>query len=100
MSTLGRFDIGLPHLGSMKDLKNILIFGDRNDERVIWLKCLLIKCGVCNFADGCLKEERRRQLMDEDSVGLFIVSRSTIGPDEMEDISAEAQRLSVPVLHL
>lgn len=84
----------------MRDLKSIVIFGSRDDERVIWLKCLLIKCGVCNFADGCLKAERRRPFMDENSVGLFIVSRSTVGPDEMEDISAVAQRLSVPVLHL
>jgi len=83
----------------MKDPKNIVIFGSTNDEQVVWLKCLLIKCGVCNFADGCVEVERCRQMIEEQRVGLFIVSQS-IGPIEMEGINAAARQLAVPVLHL
>jgi hypothetical protein len=100
MSTADDFVSVLPHLGSMRDLKNIVIFGGQDDERVVWLKCLLLKCGVCNFADGCFDAERCRRMIEERSVGLFIVSRESVGPNEMEGINATAQMLSVPVLHL
>lgn len=83
----------------MRDPKSIVIFGGRDDERVIWLKCLLIKCGVCNFADGCMEAERCRRMIEEHRVGLFIVSQS-VGPNEMEGINDAARRLAVPVLQL
>ena len=82
----------------MRDPLPIMIFGDQSDARLIALKCILLKCGVCNFVPGQLDGCGRCEMADSQRAGLFIVSMSSINPNEMENISAEARRLAVPVL--
>ncbi|MEW6129641.1 MAG: hypothetical protein AB1757_21555 [Acidobacteriota bacterium] len=82
----------------MKEALPIIIFGDSNDEQIIRLKCWLLKCGVCNFAhcrlEDCLRFEKNMQ------AGLFIISRETMNPTQIEAVSLQARRLAVPVLQL
>lgn len=84
----------------MREPLPIIIFGDQSDARLIALKCILLKCGVCNFVPGQLDGCGRCEMADSQRAGLFIVSMASINPHEMEYISAEARRLAVPVLHL
>lgn len=84
----------------MKEPLPIIIFGDLRDARLIALKCLLLKSGLANFVSGQLDECGRCTNVDCPRAGLFIVSRDTLNPREMDIISAEAARLDVPVLHL
>ena len=78
----------------------IVIFGDTSDTRLIALKCLLLKSGVHTFVSGQLDECGRCTRIDCPRAGLFIVSRESFNPDQMESISAEASRLAALVLHL
>ena len=81
------------------DRRSIVIFGGSGDDRLVRLRCLLLKCGVCNFASGRADECADCELSTP-SAGLFIVSRETVTSAEMESINAEAERLAVPVLYL
>jgi hypothetical protein len=84
----------------MREPLPIIIFGDQSDARLIALKCILLKCGVCNFVPGQLDGCGRCEMADSERAGLFIVSMASINSREMKSISAEARRLAVPVLHL
>jgi len=84
----------------MKEPLDIIIFGDRGDERIIMLKCLLLKCGICNFAEGRLDICGRCKLADDVQPGLFIVSSASVSPLQIDHVHAEANRLAVPILQL
>ncbi|MEW6209129.1 MAG: hypothetical protein AB1631_12235 [Acidobacteriota bacterium] len=74
---------------------SVIIFGDGDDEKIVRLKCMLLKCGMCNFVKGCILGE-----IETSRAGLFIVSRGSVSKSQREMIEAEARRLAVPVLQL
>ena len=85
--------------GMVGDSRSIVIFGSCGDDRLVRLRCLLLKCGIRNFASGRADECAHCELSTP-SAGLFIVSRESVSSDEMATINAEAERLAVPVLYL
>lgn len=84
----------------MRDPLPITIFGDYEDQRLIALKCMLLKCGVNNFKSGQLDALGRCKIVDCERTGPFIVSMASVRPREMTSITLVANSLSVPVLHL
>ena len=81
------------------DRRFVVIFGASGDERLVRLRCLLLKCGICNFASARADSFCDCELSMQ-RAGLFIVSRESVGAAELESINAEAERLAVPVLYL
>lgn len=81
----------------MKEPLSIIIFGNSNDDHLIKLKCLLLKCGVCKFANGCFNDSGHCTFADE-KPGLFIVSRDSISDAQLETLNVEAQRWAIPIL--
>ena len=84
----------------MREPLPIMIFGDNRDDRLIALKCILLKCGIQNFKPGRLDACGQCSILEGERAGLFIVSMASVGPLEMESISLEARSLSTLVLHL
>ena len=83
----------------MKDAQSIPIFGGGGDDRMVRLRRLLLECGVCNF-ESCDAAICRGCDALLDRPGLFIVSRQSVIPADIETIDAEARKLAVPVLYL
>ena len=83
----------------MTESRSIVIFGDNGDEQIVRLRCLLLKCGVGNFA-SCDAADCRGCDFAMDRPGLFIVSRRSVSPAQIESIDTEARKLAVPVLYL
>ncbi|MEW6732516.1 MAG: hypothetical protein AB1489_14400 [Acidobacteriota bacterium] len=83
----------------MKEPLSIIIFGDSSNEQLIQLKCLLMKCGICNFASKQINDCNQCDPCEE-KAGLFIVSRESVTSAQMETICVKAKRLSVPILQL
>lgn len=84
----------------MREPQTILVYGDRDDETLLRLKCSLLKCGVWNFFTGRLDPGHRCVPPDDERVGLFIISRASVSSVEMQSIYAEARRLAIPVLQI
>jgi hypothetical protein len=82
---------------SLREPLSVVIFGDGDDENVVRLKCMLLKCGMCNFIKGCME---KRGEVETSRAGLFIVSRGSVSPSQRKSIEAEARRLAVPLLQL
>jgi hypothetical protein len=80
---------------SVREPLSVVIFGDSDDENIVRLKCMLLKCGMCNFVKGCMEKQ-----VETSRAGLFIVSRDSVSEAQRLRIKAEARRLAVPVLQL
>ena len=84
----------------MREPLPIMIFGDSRDDRLIALKCILLKCGIQNFKPGQLDACGQCCILERERAGLFIVSMASVEPLEMESISLEARSLCTLVLQL